>query len=433
MNTFESIIGYEEIKYELRIIADVLKNTDKYKAFGVCAPRGLLLSGEPGVGKTLMANALIYESGRKMFVCRKNMPDTDFTNHINKIFTEAKQNAPSIVFLDDIDKYANNDKDHKDASIFVTIQAMMDEIGDSEVFVIATANEPEKLPDSLKREGRFEKTIEVYAAFGDEGKRVTAHYLKKTKSTDIKDMESISKILEGKSCAAIQTLVNRAGIIAAYESAESITDEHLIKAILSGYYKVPEYLIGKKRQNLENTTEKMRRIIYHEAAHATVSEVLSPGSVSLIAAYMNKNETVAFVSSNANDDIPRIDNMYISIVTALAGKAALRLKFGCNDTGANKDLKGAFTTEKALIRCECVGGFNLRQGTISDVSEQSKAALEQVGSFEAERLSMKATEILVKNVIFFEKIANELALKGYLVTRDIDEIKSTCTITPVSI
>lgn len=433
MNTFESIIGYEDIKYELKKIADVLKSTDKYKSFGISAPKGLLISGEPGVGKTLMANTLIYESGRKAFVCRKSVPDAEFTNHISKVFEDAKHQAPSIVFLDDIDKYANNDEKHKNDGVFVTIQTMIDEIGENEVFVIATANEPEKLPDSLKREGRFDRIIEVYAPFGDESKEIVAHYLGKIKFTDIKDMESISRILEGKSCAAIQTLVNGAGIIAAYESAETIADEHLIKAVLSGFYKIPEYLIGKKRQSLEDTTEKMQRAVYHESAHAVASEILSPGSVSLIAAYINKNETVAFVSSNANDEIPRIDNMYVSIVTALAGKAATRLKFGCNDIGVSKDLRSAFTTEKALITYECVGGFNLRQGTPADVSEQSKAALEQIGAFEAERLSVKATEILVKNNDFFEKIAHELAVKGYLVRRDIDEIKGACTITPVSI
>lgn len=433
MNTFESIIGYEEIKYELRIIADVLKNTDKYKAFGVCAPRGLLLSGEPGVGKTLMANALIYESGRKTFVCRKNLTDAEFVNHISKVFDNAKRSAPSIVFLDDIDKFANNDTEHKNEGIFVTVQSLIDELKDSEVFVLATANEPEKLPDSLKREGRFDKTIGVFAPFGDEGKEIVAHYLGKIKFTDIKDMESITRILEGKSCAAIQTLVNAAGIIAAYESAVAIGDEHLIKAVLSGSHKIPEYLIGKKRESLESATEKMRRTVYHEAAHATVGEILSPGSVSLIAAYMNKNETVAFVSSNANDDIPRIDNMYISIVTALAGKAAIRLKFGRDDTGANKDLGSAFITAKALISSECIYGFNLRNVPLPDISERKRDALSEVTAAEMERLFMKANEILVKNNDFFEKIADELAVKGYLLWRDIQRIKSTCTIAPVSI
>ena len=433
MNAFESIIGYEEIKYELKKTADVLKNTGKYKTFGVSAPKGLLFSGEPGIGKTLMANALILESGRKAFVCRKNMPDKEFINHIIKVFGEAKQQAPSVVFLDDIDKFANNDENHKDDSVFVTVQTMIDEIGENEVFVIATSNEPEKLPDSLKREGRFDKIIEVYAPFGNEGKEIVSHYLEKIKSTDIKDMESISRILEGKSCAAIQTLVNRAGIIAGYESDETVSDEHLIKAVLSGLYRIPEYLIGQKRQSLENANVKMRRTVYHEAAHATVSEILSPGSVSLIAAYMNKNETVAFVSSNANDDIPRIDNMYISIVTALAGKAAIRLKFGCDDTGANKDLGSAFITAKALISNECIYGFNLRNVPLPDISERKRDALSEVTAAEMERLFMKANEILVKNNDFFEKIAHELAIKGYLVRRDIDEIKSTCTITPVSI
>ena len=107
MSAFEKIIGYALIKEELKQIADCLKNTAKYRRMGVSIPRGLLLHGEPGVGKTLMTTCLVEESGRKAFICRKDTPDGDFVEHISEVFEEAEENAPSVIVLDDMDKFAN--------------------------------------------------------------------------------------------------------------------------------------------------------------------------------------------------------------------------------------------------------------------------------------------------------------------------------------
>ena len=107
MSAFDKIIGYELIKEELRQLADCLKSTNKYRTRGVSIPRGLLLEGDPGVGKTSMTMCLVAESGRKAFICRKDTHDGDFVEHIREVFEEAEENAPSIVVLDDMDKFAN--------------------------------------------------------------------------------------------------------------------------------------------------------------------------------------------------------------------------------------------------------------------------------------------------------------------------------------
>ena len=119
--TFDSIIGYEDVKQELVRICDALKNREYYSALGVDSPRGLFLHGVPGVGKSLMAAALIHESGLRAFVCRKDEPNGEFVKKIREIFREAAENAPSIVFLDDVDKFANGDDKHRDAEEYVTI------------------------------------------------------------------------------------------------------------------------------------------------------------------------------------------------------------------------------------------------------------------------------------------------------------------------
>ena len=113
MSEFDKVIGYDDIKAELKRFCDVLKNPEKYKKLGVTMPKGILLYGDPGLGKSLMAKCFIEESGRKVFTIRKEMPNGDFINYIKETFERAKGDGPSIVFLDDMDKYANEDENHK--------------------------------------------------------------------------------------------------------------------------------------------------------------------------------------------------------------------------------------------------------------------------------------------------------------------------------
>ena len=116
MNEFDDIIGYDATKEELVRIADTLKNAERYRKFGVTSPRGLILYGRPGTGKTLMANCLIKASGRPAFTCRRTESDNSFIDKMKAVFEEAEQNAPSIVLLDDMDKFANSDFQHRDAA-----------------------------------------------------------------------------------------------------------------------------------------------------------------------------------------------------------------------------------------------------------------------------------------------------------------------------
>ena len=177
MSAFDYVIGYCGIKKELEQISDTLKNREIYENLGVMSPRGLLLHGEPGVGKTLMASALIEESGRKVFVCRKDKPNGDFIREIKAIFDKAVQCAPSIVFLDDMDKFANGDERHRDAEEYVTVQSCIDECRGKEVFVLATVNNMRVLPRSLTRSGRFDRVIEIKPPTGKDAEAIIAYYL----------------------------------------------------------------------------------------------------------------------------------------------------------------------------------------------------------------------------------------------------------------
>ena len=108
MSAFDKVIGYEKEKEELLQLCDMAKAPEKYAALGVSLPRGVLLHGVPGVGKTLMASALVEEMGRKCFILRKDKSISDFVEEIAKVFAQAKKEAPAVVFLDDLDKGYND-------------------------------------------------------------------------------------------------------------------------------------------------------------------------------------------------------------------------------------------------------------------------------------------------------------------------------------
>ena len=125
---FESIIGYKAIKLELSRILDQINCPEKYAQLGVTEPHGLLLHGVPGVGKSTVARSVVEASGRTAFVCRKDKSNGDFVNEIVRVFDEAAAAAPSVILLDDMDKFANEDECHRDAEEFVTVQSCIDRL-----------------------------------------------------------------------------------------------------------------------------------------------------------------------------------------------------------------------------------------------------------------------------------------------------------------
>lgn len=115
MGDFDKVIGYGSIKNEMYRVLDVLKDPAKYRALGVTTPRGILLAGEPGIGKTLLAKCFVKGTGRKVYIIRKDKPNGEFVDHIREIFEEASKNEPSVILMDDMDKFANEDNFHRDA------------------------------------------------------------------------------------------------------------------------------------------------------------------------------------------------------------------------------------------------------------------------------------------------------------------------------
>ena len=311
-NAFDKIIGYENIKEELMQITDVLTNPDVYSKLGVAPPAGLLLYGEPGLGKTLMAQCLINACGRYTVTCRKDKPDGDFTKHIKDCFKKAAENAPSILLLDDLDKFSNSDDNRCDTEEYVTVQSCIDEVKGKNVFVLATVNDIRKLPRSLYRAGRFDRIIKITSPTGEDAAKIINYYLSKKKFRVEPDPQFIADVLGGCSCAKLETVINEAGIYAGSERSDIITTEHFIRAAMYIVFNVHENCYSNNAdlcKSLNDANSRSAQVIYHEAGHAVVSEVLNPGSVTIVSVLGGERSVggmTVYSDHNSNNKDPHL-------------------------------------------------------------------------------------------------------------------------------
>ncbi len=415
MSEFDKVIGYSDIKNELLRLCDVIKNGEKYKALGVAETGGLLLDGEPGVGKTLMANCFIKESGRKAFVCRKNKPDGEFVNEIKNLFNEAAENAPSIILLDDMDKFANEDDHHRNAEEYVTVQSCMDEIKGKDVFVLATTNGTDNFPRSLLRAGRFDAIITVSAPQGEDAVEIVKYYLSQKKAVAEINPQDVARLISGKSCAALEAVINTAGQYAGYANKEMIDEDDIIRACMRIIYDAPEC-------NTPHNPFTLERTAYHEAGHAVVAEVLESGSVDLVSVRKNTGTVGGFTVYHNSDDY-WMSKTYMEnrVIALLAGKAATEIIFGEPDTGVNSDLRRAFDIVQRFSDHYCAYGFGYWEDRSS--SPERLAKREDRITADMETYYAKAKKILIDNKAFLERLAKRLIEKDTLIGSEIRKIK----------
>ena len=418
MKEFEKVIGYESVKTELARICDVLTNAEKYAKLGVKLPSGLLLHGEPGVGKTTMAECFIEACGRKAFTCRKLKPDGDFVNEITRTFEDAKKAAPSIIFLDDMDKFANGDSNHCNSEEYVTVQSCIDDAKGKDVFVLATANSLNNLPKSLLRAGRFDKIIEVENPAGKEAEAIIAYYLGQKKFVADVNVGEIARILDGKSCADLETVINEAGIYAGFAGKESIDMDDIVRACMRVIFNAPESLEGY-------SDEVVEKIAYHEAGHAVVAEILEPDSVNIVSVCTHDSRTGGITSVyQPREYFTARHYMENRIRCLLAGKAATEVKYGDVDVGANSDLNRAFSIVERFADDYCSTSFD--RWKEYDASPALVERKEMQITVEIERYYAEARKILIQNRELLDKLAAALVEKKTVIAREIKAIKASC-------
>ena len=424
MSAFDRIIGYQTIKEELLQICDMIHNREIYENLGAKLPQGILLYGDPGLGKSLMAKSFISESGLPAYIVRRDKGSDDFIGKITDTFEKAKKNAPAIVLLDDMDKFANEDDRHIDAEEYVAVQAGIDEVKGCNVFVFATVNEIRKLPRSLIRSGRFDRKIEVNSPTDRDAEEIIKYYLAEKKVSDNVNMDDLVKMVSYGSCAELETILNEAAIGAAYARKEKIEMDDLVKSVLRMQYDAPDNFTKK-------SSDALKEIALHEAGHLVVSEILTPGSVGLASLRTAGRDSTGGFIHRCMPVTRRAHHILIS----LAGKAAVELYYsGVCASGCQSDIRKAADNIRDAISESGTGGFGMidvANHRFPESSESFNSRNESVVHAELERYMFKAREILIKNRDFLEKAAQMLSEKETLLYSDIRKLRESIKITEV--
>ena len=424
MSAFDKVIGYETIKKELVQLCDMIHNKEIYENMGAKLPQGILLYGDPGLGKTLIAKCFIEETGIKSFVIRRNKGDNEFVEGISEIFEKAKKEAPAIIFLDDMDKFANEDDDHKDAEEYVVVQSGIDEVKSCDVFILATANNIHKLPESLIRAGRFDRKIEVFCPNEEDTSKIMEHFLATKKISNDINMQDLSRMISYSSCAELETILNEAAISAAYNRKETIGMQDIVEAVLRKEYNAPDNYTKASKEELQKRA-------LHEAGHVVISEVLDKESVGLVSIRSTGRDSLGGFMHRCKNLKRRVYDILIS----LGGKAAVELYYSetCA-SGCHSDLEKAFTNIRTAISESGTLGFGMldvetRRSPIT--SEAMNARTEVVVQAEMERYLFQSRNILLKNKDFLEKVTEKLLEKETLLYSDIQAIREQVKVVEV--
>ena len=416
MRAMDKVIGYQNVKEELYRIVDVLKNPNKYQKLGVSEPKGLMLIGEPGIGKSLLAECFVEETERKSFIIRKTKADGDFVNFIKNTFDEVKKSAPSVILIDDLDRFENNDKEKVNGESYIAIQSLIDEIKYDKVYVIATVNNEDLLPASLCRDGRFDKKKYMRSPEGNDAINIVRHYLNKFSYVNEVDAEFVAKILDGRSCATLKNVINEAGIRAGYKGKDKINMDDILSACLRVIFNAPECLSDYNYKYIRN-------IAYHEAGHAVVKEVLEPGTVNIVTVLKHDGDIGGITSSSQDENYYNdIDFMENKVLTLLGGKAATELKYGKVDTGCSSDMDRAYRIVERIIKDYCGFSFNAHYNYIDPTWAYDNK--EKEIAFKMQEYYNKAKRILVENNDLLEKMADLLVEKKIITYLDIQALKN---------
>jgi ATP-dependent metalloprotease FtsH len=434
--TFDDVAGLEGAKEEIVEIVEFLKNPKKYTELGAKIPKGALLVGPPGTGKTLLAKAVAGEAKVPFF----SLSGSDFVemfvgvgaSRVRDLFKQAKEKAPAIIFIDEIDaigrargknnSFGSNDERENTLNQLLT---EMDGFGtNSGVIIIAATNRADVLDDALTRAGRFDRQIFVDMPDLNERRAIFKVHLKPLKLEPNIDIEFLAKQTPGFSGADIANLCNEAALIAARKEKKHVEKQDFLDA-------VDRIIGGLEKKNKIITIEEKKSIAYHEAGHATISWLLEhahplvkvtivPRGRSLGAAWYLPKERSITTTEQILDDM----------CSALGGRAAEKVTFGKISTGALSDLEKVTKQAYAMVS---VYGLNEKIGNISfydphgnqftkPYSEDTAKIIDQEVSILIESQYQRALQLLEENKDKLDLLAGKLLEKEVIFKEDLIEI-----------
>ncbi len=407
--TFNDVAGLEEIKEELFEIVDFMRFPDKYKKMGAKIPKGVLFYGPPGTGKTLLASAVAGETNSAFF----NVTGSEFVEkyvgvgakRVRALFDRARKEAPSIIFIDEIDAIgakrhseSNNEKDQTLNQLLVEMDGFTK---DSNIIVIGATNRLDLLDEALLRPGRFDRHVHI----GSPNYHTRHEILKvhtKDKPIDKKvDLNILAKKTHGFNGAHLANIANEAAIFAVRENSSVITENHFDKAL--------ERVIAGLESKTSTLIEKEKRIVsYHEAGHALVSDLVGICPIQKIS-IVPRGQALGYVLQLPDEDryIYTKDELLSKIKILLAGKASEELIFNHKSTGAKDDLKKVTDIANQMI-CE----YGMSDLGFMTIDNKNKTFLTEKIQKEAnsivENCYKETLELLRENINDLHIVSNHL-------------------------
>ena len=423
-NKRKKIIGYDKEKTELKELGEMLKNVEKYRALGVRIPRGLVLYGEPGVGKSVMARSIATKGINTVELRAAECCIDGAETNVKEVFACAKKNAPCVLILDELDKIAGTSRHFfmpTNSDVNKVLLQELDSLTDDDyVLVVATCNNTECLGEALLRSGRFDRQIKVQLPDETTRAKIVKHYLSKVKLKNEIDVNYVAKITYGKSCADLECVVNESAIEVIKNRGDVITIDNLRSVI-------NKMIFDGAPEKLSENSDAVYKTAVHEAGHALVAITLLPDNIygASIVPQGDSSGHVEFVQSE--NEVRSINDMKNEIAVVLAGRVAEREILKEIYLGARSDLRRALQTASDLVSKHGVYGYKhiIQQVRFDNVYVSEKTLYETENKVEEmlNEADKKASKVINDNKEKFNKIVDLLMTKQVLSREELLEIR----------
>jgi len=416
--TFDDVAGIDNAKHDLYELVGFFKEPEKYKKMGAKIPKGVLLIGPSGVGKTLLARAVAGESGVPFFSCSASEFVELFVgmgaSRIRELFKSASNSAPCIIFIDELDAIGKKrsasliGNEERDQTLNQLLTEMDGFDNDRGIIILGATNRPDILDEALLRPGRFDR--KVYVELPDIKGRASilrVHSKDKPLDKDV-NIDKIAKITAGFSGADLQNLLNEAAIQSVRADKNNIDAVSIEKAL-------EKITIGEEKRSVLLTEQKRLITAYHEAGHAVLAVLVNDYDVVRKVSIVPRGRTggiTYFEPSEERTDFAFLTREYLEnrIIVALGGRIAEEIKFGTMriTTGASSDLEVVNMMAREMITSY---GFNETLGPVKlgdEIGQETASAIDKEVKFLVERLYSKAKDYLVKYEYYLTMVARAL-------------------------
>ncbi len=452
--TFADVAGIEQAKLELTEVVDFLKNGERFTAIGAKIPKGVLLVGPPGTGKTLLAKAVAGEAGVPFF----SISGSEFVemfvgvgaSRVRDLFEQAKQSAPCIVFIDEIDAVGRQrgaglggGNDEREQTLNQLLTEMDGFEGNTGIIIVAATNRPDVLDSALLRPGRFDRQVVVDRPdFAGRSEILGVHAQGKTLAKDV-DLEKIARRTPGFTGADLSNLLNEAAILAARRNLTEISMDEVNDAI-------DRVLAGPEKKNRVMSEKRKTLVAYHEAGHALVGALMpdyDPVQKISIIPRGRAGGLTWFTPSEDRMESGLYSRSYLQnqMAVALGGRIAEEIIFGEEEvtTGASNDLQQVARVARQMITRF---GMSDRLGPVAlgrqngnvfmgrdiasdrDFSDTTAATIDEEVKDLVERAYQRAKDVLVENRGILDKLAQMLVEKETVEADELQEVLNSSDI-----